>query len=73
MTAYLRKQLASFLSRQYDIVGDQIDEEELHVEMQRLGSVQLRQTLQKLAKGLPIYDVVFHGEQRVEVRAAGTV
>jgi rhodanese-related sulfurtransferase len=73
VTSYLRRQLAAFFARQHDIVGDQLDDDELHVEMQRLGSVQLGRTLQALAKGLPIYDVVFHGEERVEVRPAGIV
>jgi rhodanese-related sulfurtransferase len=73
VTSYLRKQLAHFLALQADIVGDGVDPDELHVEMERLGSVQLGRTLGELAKGLPIYDVTFHGDDRVEVRAAGTV
>lgn len=76
VTSYLRRQLARFLASQGDILGapDQtIDAGELHLEMERLGSVQLDKTLGELAKGLPIYDVVFHGEERVEVRAGGVV
>lgn len=41
--------------------------------MIRLGALQLTQTLGALAKGLPIHDVVFHGEDRVEVRHGGVV
>jgi hypothetical protein len=44
----------------------------LHIEMERIGSVQLRRTLSELAKGLPVYDVIFH-ENRVEVRSGGVV
>jgi rhodanese-related sulfurtransferase len=71
--AYLRRQLASFLAMQTDIVSEGIDNDELHVEMERLAAVQLGKTLGELARGLPIYDVTFHGEGRVEVRAAGHV
>jgi rhodanese-related sulfurtransferase len=72
VTSHLRKQLAQFLAMQTDI-GGAIDADELHLEMERLGSLQLRNTLGALAKGLPIYDVTFHGEERVEVRAGGIV
>lgn len=73
VTSYLRKQLAAFLAEQGDITRANIDPSWLHEEMVRLGAVQLKQTLSALAKGLPIYDVVFHGESRVEVRKAGFV
>lgn len=73
VTSYLRRQLAQFLAIQTDIVGTAIDPEELHVEMERLGAHQLGKTLSELAKGLPIYDVTFHGEERVEVRPGGVV
>lgn len=74
ITSYLRKQLAQFLALQTDIVGGApLDAEELHIEMERLGALQLGKTLVALAKGLPIYDVIFHGEERVEVRPGGVV
>ena len=73
ITSYLRKQLAAFLAMQTDIAGSQVDPEWLHEEMVRIGAVQLGQTLTALAKGLPIYDVIFHGEDRVEVREGGFV
>lgn len=75
VTSYLRKQLARFLALQGDILSSPraIDAEELHLEMERLGSVQLGRTLGELAKGLPIYDVDFHGEERFEVREGGVV
>ncbi len=73
VTSYLRRQLAAFLALQSDVVGEAVDPEELHVEMERLGSQQLSVTLGELAKGLPIYDVTFHGETRVEVRPGGLV
>lgn len=77
VTSYLRRQLAQFLVLQTDVLGigsrEPLDPEELHVEMERLGSVQLGRTLGELAKGLPIFDVTFHGEERVGVRYGGTV
>lgn len=73
ITSYLRRQLASFLALQTDITGRPIDPEWLHEEMVRVGAIQLSQTLGALAKGLPIYDVVFQGEDKVEVREGGIV
>ncbi len=73
ITSYLRGQLARFLAMQTDITRAAIDAGELHLEMERLGSTQLKQTLGALANGLPIYDVTFHGEESVEVRPAGVV
>ena len=73
ITSYLRRQLASFLALQTDITRSSIDAEWLHEEMVRIGAIQISQTLGALAKGLPIYDVVFHGEDRVEVRPGGFV
>ena len=73
VTSYLRRQLAQFLVLQTDITRNPIDADWLHEEMVRVGAVQLTQTLMALAKGLPVYDVVFHGESRVEVRLGGVV
>jgi hypothetical protein len=73
ITSYLRKQLAQFLALQTDVTRLSIDADWLHEEMVRVGAIQLSQTLGALAKGLPIYDVVFHGESRVEVRHGGVV
>lgn len=73
ITSYLRKQLAQFLALQTDITRLTIDPNWLHEEMVRVGALQLTQTLGALAKGLPIYDVVFHGENRVEVTPGGIV
>lgn len=72
VTSYLRRQLAEFLALQTDICGV-IDPEELHIEMERLGGIQLGQTLGALAKGLPIFEVTFHDEARFDVRAVGSV
>lgn len=72
VTSYLRKQLARFLALQTDIAGT-IDAVELHIEMERLGAAQLAKTLTALAKGLPIYDVTFNGDERIEVRFGGVV
>ena len=73
VTSYLRGQLAQFLTMQTDITRTALDYSELHLEMERLGGLQLAKTLKALATGLPIYDVTFHGEARVEVRAGGIV
>lgn len=73
ITSYLRRQLAAFLAEQTDITRANIDPSWLHEEMVRVGAIQLNQTLGALARGLPVYDVVFHGEDRVEVRKAGIV
>jgi rhodanese-related sulfurtransferase len=73
ITSYLRRQLAQFLALQTDITRSPIDAEWLHEEMVRIGAIQISQTLGALAKGLPIYDVVFHGDERVEVRHGGVV
>ncbi|MBX3224037.1 MAG: rhodanese-like domain-containing protein [Labilithrix sp.] len=73
VTSYLREQLAHFLAMQTDVTGGALDASELHVEMERLGGLQLGRTLGALAKGLPIYDVTFHGEERVEVTLGGVV
>jgi rhodanese-related sulfurtransferase len=72
VTSYLRRQLAEFLALQVDICGS-IDPEELHIEMERLGGLQLSQTLKALANGLPIFEVTFHDEAKFDVRAVGAV
>lgn len=72
VTSFLRRQLSEFLALQNDIAGV-IDPEELHIEMERLGGMQLGQTLTALAKGLPIFEVTFHDEARFDVRAVGVV
>lgn len=72
VTSYLRRQLAEFLALQSDICGA-IDPEELHIEMERLGGLHLGQTLNALAKGLPIFEVTFQDEARFDVRAVGSV
>lgn len=72
VTSYLRRQLSEFLALQLDICGV-VDPEELHIEMERLGGLQLGQTLGALAKGLPIFEVTFQDEARFDVRAVGAV
>lgn len=73
ITSYLRRQLAQFLALQTDITRIAIDADWLHEEKVRVGAIQLTQTLGALAKGLPIYDVVFNNEDTVEVRYGGVV
>lgn len=72
VTSYLRRQLAEFLALQVDICGA-IDPEELQIEMERLGGLQLGQTLNALAKGLPVFEVTFEDEAKFDVRAVGAV
>lgn len=72
VTSYLRHQLADFLALQTDVCGA-IDPEELHIEMERLGGIQLKATLGALARGLPIFEVTFRDEDHFEVRSVGAV
>lgn len=72
VTSYLRRQLAEFLALQVDMCGP-IDPEELHIEMERLGGLQLNATLRALAKGLPIFEVTFQDEETFDVRSVGAV
>jgi rhodanese-related sulfurtransferase len=70
----LRRDLAHFLVRQTDAVEVEAKHfEPLVAEMQRLAGIQLGETLTRLAKGLPIYDVVFGKHGAFHVEHAGNV
>jgi rhodanese-related sulfurtransferase len=73
VTAFLRGQLAKWLSLQTDLLALPNDAAPaLESEIARLGGVQMGHTLHALAQQLPIYDVVFHDE-KIDVRAGGVV
>jgi rhodanese-related sulfurtransferase len=73
VTAFLRGQLAQWLALQGDLVQLPAGGvAALAAEIERLAGVQLGHTLGALAKGLPIYDVIF-GDGSIDVRAVGSV
>ena len=73
VSCFLREQMVRFLTRQRDLVPlPKGAEAALVAEVERLGDVQLGQTLAALAPGLPIFDVTF-GDDRATVTEAGHV
>ncbi len=74
VASFLRHELVEFLALQSDVVAlDAAHKAALHAEVEALGGQQLGQTLQRLAKGLPIYTVTFRRDGAVDVEAAGHV
>ncbi len=70
----LRRDLAHFLVRQSDAIEvSQPHFEPLMAEMSKLAELQLAATLSRLAKGLPVYDVVFGKQGAFHVESRGTV
>lgn len=72
VSSYLRRQLATWLSQQDDLVQVK-DAEALFQRMQTLHGQQLLATLKALAKGLPIFDVTVRRDGAVDVKDAGRV
>lgn len=72
VSGFLRGQLARFLGRQAGFGGTSVVEP-LTARMSELGGVQLGHTLGALARGLPIFDVVFGDNDAVAVHARGEV
>jgi rhodanese-related sulfurtransferase len=73
VSRFLREQMVRFLTRQRDLVAlPKGAAEALVAEVERLGEVQLGQTLSALAPTLPIFDVTF-GHERATVTEAGSV
>lgn len=71
---YMRAQLAGFLAEQRDLWdGDEVDEPALLEEIRGLAGRQLSATLGHLAKGLPIYDLLFDRAGQARVEAVGVV
>jgi rhodanese-related sulfurtransferase len=74
VAAYYRHQYDEFACRQGDLISlAPKHAPELHALVDALGEKQTMLTLGKLAKGLPIFDVVFKENGRVEVAQAGVV
>lgn len=74
VAAVLRKELVEFLALQPDIVVvTPAQKEQMFAEVKALGEKQMVATLSQLARGLPIYNVVFGGGGDVVVEAAGAV
>lgn len=71
---FLREQAARFFTIHPEVLP--VGEEHfgmLMKDMRRVAAKQLAATLSVLAKGLPIFDVVFHDERRFTVKEAGAV
>ena len=75
VTALLRRELAAFLTLCEDLTGVGASRSGALLEaMNELGDQQMGATLTRLAKGLPIYDMLFDPETgSAEVSAVGTV
>ena len=70
VASYLRQRVVEFHVRGLGPVAVK-DPEALRTGLEELASQQLTRTIGYLAKGLPIYDVVFSGDGSYEVRASG--
>lgn len=71
---FMRDQVARFFTIHPDFLP--VDESHfgiLQKDMRRLAGIQIAATLAQLAKGLPIYDVVFKNEREFTVAEAGSV
>lgn len=72
VSAYLRRELASLLCEQHDLFDVKAsDQDELAARMEELGGHQMGVTLGHLAKGLPIYDVLFTKSGKVAIEHVG--
>jgi hypothetical protein len=70
--SYLRTQLVRFAQLQSGLVP-KVGEEELRRTVEEMADTQLTATLQRLAKGLPVFDVTFGQGRLVEVEPRGVV
>ncbi|MFO0627327.1 MAG: hypothetical protein U0325_17080 [Polyangiales bacterium] len=73
VAGFLRAQLARFLARSREVGLGAAREADLLAHMNTLASRQLGHTLRALAPGLPIFDVIFRDDDRVEVEPRGVV
>lgn len=74
VSAYMRRELASFLAEQRDLWdGQALDAPALLAEIEGIAGRQLMATLGHLAKGLPIYDLWFRHDGGTRVELAGVV
>lgn len=72
VSLFLRRQAARFLVRTCERAKG-LDPEALATTLAALGDAQAGATLHALARGLPVYDVTFGGEARVEVVEQGVI
>jgi len=73
VASYLRRQLADFLVIQRDIFPRPPSPLDLQIEMEHLARLQLKATLGRIAKGLPVFDVVLSPHGLVEVEERGRI
>ena len=73
VSAFLRRELAAFLSEQEDLWGQALDGAELLGALEGIAGKQMGATLGHLAKGLPIYDLTFLRDGGKRVEAVGVV
>jgi rhodanese-related sulfurtransferase len=70
--SYLRTQLVRFAQLQAALVP-KIDGDALRNTVEEMANAQMTATLQRLAKGLPMFDVTFGAGGMVDVEQAGTI
>ncbi len=74
VAGFLRKELVEFIMQQADVISlTPAQGAELLVQVNDLGQQQMMATLQRLAGGLPIFNVVFNHDDAVVVEEAGHV
>jgi hypothetical protein len=76
VSQYLLRLLVDFLVLQSDLVPEFAQEDlrpVLQMEVENLHAVHVINSLAHLAKGLPIYDVIFEGGKPIRVEAMGSV
>lgn len=74
VSSYMRREMAALLCEQADLTGvGTRDAPELAARMEELGAHQMGVTLGHLAKGLPIYDVLFRASGGVTIEQVGEV
>jgi rhodanese-related sulfurtransferase len=73
VSAFMRGELAAFLSEQGDLWGEPLDPTALLEVLEGIAGRQLGATLGYLAKGLPIYDLTFRRDGGARVEAVGVV
>jgi hypothetical protein len=70
VAAYLRRQIAAFMTQRPDLPLAPGDRERLEARMHEMARAQLSATLGALAKGLPVYDVNFVHDRCISVAPA---
>ena len=73
VAAFLRKQLARWLTQQHDVLRAPPSTAALFEAMQALHQQQLMATLGELAAGLPIFDVTVRADGKSEAKQVGAV